>query len=439
MPAVLIEMGYLSNPGRGKAADVGRFSERHRAGADRSGRRVPRSSSSRSPRGASSAMKSMPPRAFVVYAGLAAVLAGWSRRCCWFSDRAGSPPCRCEPGAIATPAAEARKIRARLFYVDEQGTGLAERRAGSRCTARARSSRRSASSKRRLRRRPSRRWRRRFPQDTRLRTVFFTKAGDMLHRFERRVPTESSRRHDERDPDGVCARQRADVEPAGRHRRADSHRRQGSRHARGPSRPAAAHRTRSQVDNQLMRESTTEHADQLRPTHIHPQYLLHPEGSVLIESGRTKVICTASVEDRVPPFLRNTGKGWVTAEYGMLPRATSTRTTREASAGQSGRPDAGNPAADRPLAALGDEAGSARRAHRLDRLRRHSSRRRHAHRGDYRRVRRARARAPDTCARRDCWPRFRCRTTSPRRASASSTTRACSIWPTKKTRAPKST
>ena len=77
-------------------------------------------------------------------------------------------------------------------------------------------------------------------------------------------------------------------------------------------------------------------ADQLRPTHIHSQDLLHPEGSVLIESGRTKVICTASVEDRVPPFLRNTGKGWVTAEYGMLPRATSTRTTREASAGKIG-------------------------------------------------------------------------------------------------------
>jgi ribonuclease PH len=76
--------------------------------------------------------------------------------------------------------------------------------------------------------------------------------------------------------------------------------------------------------------------DELRPTHLHPQYLLHPEGSVLIESGRTKVICTASVEDRVPPFLRNTGKGWVTAEYGMLPRATSTRTTREASSGKVG-------------------------------------------------------------------------------------------------------
>src|SRR5207237_7307094 len=76
--------------------------------------------------------------------------------------------------------------------------------------------------------------------------------------------------------------------------------------------------------------------DQLRPTRIQPKFLLHPEGSVLVEAGRTRVICTASVEDRVPPFLRNTGKGWVTAEYGMLPRATSTRTQREASAGKVG-------------------------------------------------------------------------------------------------------
>jgi ribonuclease PH len=67
-----------------------------------------------------------------------------------------------------------------------------------------------------------------------------------------------------------------------------------------------------------------------------PQYLIHPEGSVLIEAGRTRVICTASIEERVPPFLRNSGKGWVTAEYGMLPRATSTRTTREASSGKVG-------------------------------------------------------------------------------------------------------
>jgi ribonuclease PH len=77
-------------------------------------------------------------------------------------------------------------------------------------------------------------------------------------------------------------------------------------------------------------------ANELRATTITPHYLLHAEGSVLIEAGNTKVICTASVEDRVPPFLRNSGKGWVTAEYGMLPRATSTRTQREASAGKVG-------------------------------------------------------------------------------------------------------
>src|SRR6187397_1010801 len=76
--------------------------------------------------------------------------------------------------------------------------------------------------------------------------------------------------------------------------------------------------------------------DQLRPTRIQPQFLLHPEGSVLVEVGRTRVICSASVEDRVPPFLRNSGKGWVTAEYGMLPRATTTRTQREASTGKVG-------------------------------------------------------------------------------------------------------
>jgi ribonuclease PH len=77
-------------------------------------------------------------------------------------------------------------------------------------------------------------------------------------------------------------------------------------------------------------------SDQLRPITITPNYLQHAEGSVLIEAGRTRVICTASVEERVPPFLRSTGKGWVTAEYGMLPRATSTRTQREASAGKVG-------------------------------------------------------------------------------------------------------
>lgn len=74
----------------------------------------------------------------------------------------------------------------------------------------------------------------------------------------------------------------------------------------------------------------------LRPTRMAPHYLTHPEGSVLIEVGSTRVICTASVEERVPPFLKGSGKGWVTGEYGMLPRATTTRSAREASTGKVG-------------------------------------------------------------------------------------------------------
>jgi len=77
-------------------------------------------------------------------------------------------------------------------------------------------------------------------------------------------------------------------------------------------------------------------ATELRQTRITPGFLMHAEGSVLIEVGNTRVVCSASVEERVPPFLRNTGKGWLTAEYGMLPRATSTRTQREATAGKVG-------------------------------------------------------------------------------------------------------
>jgi ribonuclease PH len=76
--------------------------------------------------------------------------------------------------------------------------------------------------------------------------------------------------------------------------------------------------------------------NELRPVVITPDFTIHAEGSVLIEVGHTKVICNASVEDKVPPFLRNTGKGWVTAEYGMLPRATNTRSGREAAAGKVG-------------------------------------------------------------------------------------------------------
>ncbi len=77
-------------------------------------------------------------------------------------------------------------------------------------------------------------------------------------------------------------------------------------------------------------------ANALRPTRFTPHFNKHAEGSVLVEVGDTRVICTASVEERVPPFRRNSGKGWVTAEYGMLPRATSTRSQREASAGKVG-------------------------------------------------------------------------------------------------------
>ena len=77
-------------------------------------------------------------------------------------------------------------------------------------------------------------------------------------------------------------------------------------------------------------------ADQLRPITLRPNFISHPEGSVLIEVGNTKVICTATVEEKVPPFLYRTGKGWVTAEYGMLPRATNDRTHREAARGKQG-------------------------------------------------------------------------------------------------------
>ncbi|MFD0768215.1 ribonuclease PH [Bacillus sp. CGMCC 1.60114] len=75
-------------------------------------------------------------------------------------------------------------------------------------------------------------------------------------------------------------------------------------------------------------------ASDLRRVHIHTNYLKHPEGSVLIEVGDTKVICTATIEERVPPFMRGEGKGWVTAEYSMIPRATEQRTIRESSKGK---------------------------------------------------------------------------------------------------------
>ncbi|MEA2571764.1 MAG: ribonuclease [Acidobacteriota bacterium] len=76
--------------------------------------------------------------------------------------------------------------------------------------------------------------------------------------------------------------------------------------------------------------------NELRPVAIHQNFTKHAEGSVLIEVGDTRVICTASIQDRVPPFLYRSGKGWVTAEYGMLPRATTDRVEREAAKGKQG-------------------------------------------------------------------------------------------------------
>jgi ribonuclease PH len=86
-----------------------------------------------------------------------------------------------------------------------------------------------------------------------------------------------------------------------------------------------------------MRPSTRQ-PDELRPVRITRHYTRHAEGAVLVEFGDTKVICTASLDEKVPPFLKGQGRGWVTAEYGMLPRSTNTRMQREASAGKvSGR------------------------------------------------------------------------------------------------------
>src|SRR3972149_3713621 len=75
---------------------------------------------------------------------------------------------------------------------------------------------------------------------------------------------------------------------------------------------------------------------QLRPIVIPPGYIKHADGSVLIEVGDTRVICTAKLEEKVPPFLRNSGKGWITAEYGMLPSSSQVRISREAARGRIG-------------------------------------------------------------------------------------------------------
>jgi ribonuclease PH len=108
-------------------------------------------------------------------------------------------------------------------------------------------------------------------------------------------------------------------------------------------------------------------ADELRAVRITRHFTNHAEGSVLIEAGQTRVLCTASVEEGVPPFLKGKGQGWLTAEYGMLPRATNTRTRREAAEGrQSGRTQEIQRLIGRSLRAVVDLAALGERTIRID-------------------------------------------------------------------------
>ena len=130
-------------------------------------------------------------------------------------------------------------------------------------------------------------------------------------------------------------------------------------------------------------------ADALRDVSLTAGFARHAEGSCLIRMGNTEVLCAASVEGRVPPFLRNSGLGWVTAEYGMLPRATHTRGDREAARGkQSGRTQEIQRLIGRALRAVVDRAAMGEMYHHA-RLRRAERRWRHALRRDHRRLGRA--------------------------------------------------
>ncbi len=107
--------------------------------------------------------------------------------------------------------------------------------------------------------------------------------------------------------------------------------------------------------------------DQLRAVSLEPGFAKYAEGSCLVRFGDTHVLCTASVDERVPPFLRNTGRGWVTAEYGMLPRSTGTRTDREAARGkQSGRTQEIQRLIGRSLRAVTDLKGFGERQIKVD-------------------------------------------------------------------------
>src|SRR5258708_27129993 len=119
--------------------------------------------------------------------------------------------------------------------------------------------------------------------------------------------------------------------------------------------------------SQMSARASNRRADELRPVRITRHYTGHPGGSVLIECGETRVMCTVSVESDVPPFLRGRGQGWITAEYGMLPRATNTRTRREAAEGrQSGRTQEIQRLIGRSLRAVVDLAALGERPIKID-------------------------------------------------------------------------
>ena len=151
--------------------------------------------------------------------------------------------------------------------------------------------------------------------------------------------------------------------------------------SRSLTRPFRLRRARN-VECDLRRERR----DELRPVTLERGIAKHAEGSCLVRFGDTHVLCTASLADQVPSWLRGGGKGWVTAEYGMLPRATHERMRREATRRAPGRAHAGDPAPDRPLAPRRRRSEGARRAADHGRLRRAAGGRRHAHRRDHRRV-----------------------------------------------------
>ncbi len=179
--------------------------------------------------------------------------------------------------------------------------------------------------------------------------------------------------------------------------------------------------------------------DQMREVRFEPGFTRHAEGSCLVSFGDTRVLVTASVEDKVPPFLRGKGQGWVTAEYGMLPRATHTRGNREAAKGkQSGRTQEIQRLIGR-IASRGGRPSQAWRAAGDRRLRRDPGRRRHPHRVHFRRLGRASHRDRQAAGRGNADRRPDPHPGRARSAAASITARRCSTSTMTRTARPAAT